>query len=1207
MAKKKAQDGAEVKSFFKEYLKSDNYKKRLKTQGYENPEETIKDRLGNVSTTRLVNVTGAGSQYIPETKVINIDKDELNKYNLPIQSTVPHEYSHAAGSMLKGSSRVPNQNLTLNVNETTLINSKNKYRKIDTGPDSKLPIDERMMIDHDALSSEAKANIDALRFKLWKDKIYNTGKQEFNKDFLKKAKEKYKNDKVLNRNFEAFSDEDLIYLMNNVATNSTDINTNDMANSGTRIKKAQGGVGIPKPKRINPNVPPEAWELPNPYEDREQALGAAKPMPNPYEQSLKNIGAYREQEAYTPDEGLMQAHKQWQRKDKFNNFIEGTNWGNVALGALSAVDALIPNDKAPYPVVRPTNSYNPYPYGTGSQAIAKDGITVSSEGYRQGPPPAGTNYRIPSNRVSMKGIKTPIIGTGSDGTQQIMMPEEEYVFPNAEYVDEEMAKKGKKVKGPYMSKSYQGGGTVAAPKFNTKEFAVRKGHFQGEDAYTIGDPKFVDEYGRPATGAPPAPRTYEPIPSYVTNVNWDPTKNVLSYEDQTGYLKEGDPTLLNHPRFRNRATNVVTGQLVAPPTNTGMASLKKGGRLKANNGLQIEGNKFTPLSSETLMINGNSHEKGGTDISYGGKVVEAEAGEPISIMADSSAVVFGNKVNPLTKNKFKTDATTIGKKEAKVNKLMDYSTALVNKTNPFDKWGSLKFSAGVAMMTGAYMKKQELASAKEHLASLQEAVLQLDGDEQVIARNGMKIKAQMGYRLPQGRPTTIVSDLIGEELEQPIPAGTTQSMAQRHNNPGNIKFAKWLEKYGAVKGDPGTDGGHFAKFPDVESGKKAMVALLTGNTYKNLTVEQAAKRWTGGAGYNNIPDALKSLKVKDLSEDQMKLALDTFTLGEDSKKYNWEGVDNPVGQKRTTTPQTPYEAGRVVAPEFTPVDEPKKGHGPMPDYPYNWSLSEIKNIVAGTDAEPLQFQQILPELYAAATNQVEPVHMQQFNPELFQPYNVSLQDRRNQITGQGRASRQYLGDNANAQAALAAGEYQAINQVDAEEFRINQGIAQDIVNKNKSLLNEAQGKNLGLADLQYTRQTKAKSNTKQTNQAILNSVSNKVLQNQLENRTLQVYENLYPHFRYGDNYGLQKEGPPGQAYLTIGSPGQASTNTAATTKSTLNPDGSLKSQTITQQSDLKTAIEEARLEAIRLNNSPLNLQGYFNRNRSSMRKRGIGI
>lgn len=48
----------------------------------------------------------------------------------------------------------------------------------------------------------------------------------------------------------------------------------------------------------------------------------------------------------------------------------------------------------------------------------------------------GEITRIPSNRITMQGVPYPVLGRGSDGSEQIMYPEQEYVFSGSDYVDE---------------------------------------------------------------------------------------------------------------------------------------------------------------------------------------------------------------------------------------------------------------------------------------------------------------------------------------------------------------------------------------------------------------------------------------------------------------------------------------------------------------------------------------------------------------------------------------------------------------------------------------------------------------------------------------------------------------------------------------------------------------------------------------------------
>ena len=89
----------------------------------------------------------------------------------------------------------------------------------------------------------------------------------------------------------------------------------------------------------------------------------------------------------------------------------------------------------------------------------------------------------------------------------------------------------------------------------------------------------------------------------------------------------------------------------------------------------------------------------------------------------------------------------------------------------------------------------------------------------------------------------------------------------------------------------------------------------------------------------------------------------------------------------------------------------------------------------------------------------------------------------------------------------------AKNKVIGEQMRIKQGLDADVYRSNINALNQAQLQNLQIYDTQQQRQEAAKSATKATTQAALNSVSAKFLQNQLSNRQLATMENLY-NYRY---------------------------------------------------------------------------------------------
>ena len=227
-----AQSGGMI-NFYKEYINSPNYKKRLITQGYTNPEQVKKDRLSNLNKITQSEINDIGSQYYHRLNKVNIDNKELKKHNFNKETTTAHEYSHGVGAMNTGNSEFA-KNLTLNTKETNLINSKNNYLDIDTSyKNKKLTEDQRASIEHNSVPSEAKADIDALRFKLKKAGLYDTSTQQFNQDILNKAKKMFSKDTMINRNFKAFDDKDLIWIMNNIAQNESDTdNTTQVAQQG---------------------------------------------------------------------------------------------------------------------------------------------------------------------------------------------------------------------------------------------------------------------------------------------------------------------------------------------------------------------------------------------------------------------------------------------------------------------------------------------------------------------------------------------------------------------------------------------------------------------------------------------------------------------------------------------------------------------------------------------------------------------------------------------------------------------------------------------------------------------------------------------------------------------------------------------------------------------------------------------------------------
>ena len=189
----------DVKKFYSDYLKSDNYKRRLTQQGYVAPQSVIDSRLMALNTVGTTNVRGGGNLYSRSKHSVNFDKMEQLKYNLNSTNTAAHEFSHVTGAIgFKG--MTINDKNTLNTNELNLIDKVTR---------SKDP--------HYGMGQEVKADMDAFRYKLYRDKVYDTKTQKFDKSHLDKVKKEYMKDTTFKRLFEGVKDEDLIKLMNSIA------------------------------------------------------------------------------------------------------------------------------------------------------------------------------------------------------------------------------------------------------------------------------------------------------------------------------------------------------------------------------------------------------------------------------------------------------------------------------------------------------------------------------------------------------------------------------------------------------------------------------------------------------------------------------------------------------------------------------------------------------------------------------------------------------------------------------------------------------------------------------------------------------------------------------------------------------------------------------------------------------------------------------
>ena len=575
---------------------------------------------------------------------------------------------------------------------------------------------------------------------------------------------------------------------------------------------------------------------------------------------------------------------------------------------------------------------------------------------------------------------------------------------------------------------------------------------------------------------------------YVSN-NWQPQLITKFGEHSVNELLKPDPTM-----DTLRSGGSLKQDYVAP-SNRALQTYAMGGELQVYRGEAepISTNPYLPDGGETVMFRGPSHEDGGMPISYGSSPVEVEGGEPAMKLRDGGTgednlVVFGNlkidKQNAellgdpkLKGKKFKNYAFDLSKIEAKQNKIIDKSTDMLdnlNVTTPFDR---LTMGALQANLMGTNMKLKDIAVKKQDAAALQSAINDTAEEYGLVAddlaqgkikeaKKGASIKAQNGYTSKYNlTPWEGNKDKLGTKTK-------------------SAYTAQQLDKIAENLGFKGTGNKAFQEFLLSDPNRAKSIKAKSKQLYGTEDVKLDEKL---GAAFDvpEVRNALNKLDYKSLPDRPSPLSSPNFA------KWNEE-------QQLENLPQVP---------EFT-----RKGKNSIFS-DITRSVNQIIPYLRPSDAERLDPRQLIGEMYALSQNQLEPVQAQKYQPQLLSPYDISLQDQLNEVTAQTRAAERMAMGNPAALSAIAAQANEARNKILGEQMRINQGQRAQTYASNIQALNQAQLQNLQMFDTQQQRQEAAKSATKATTQAALNSIAAKYAQNKLENRQLGIMENLY-NYRY---------------------------------------------------------------------------------------------
>jgi hypothetical protein len=515
-----------------------------------------------------------------------------------------------------------------------------------------------------------------------------------------------------------------------------------------------------------------------------------------------------------------------------------------------------------------------------------------------------------------------------------------------------------------------------------------------------------------------------------------------------GHLKEYTPP---------SEAAMFTGRPDMPMAQDGV-QMAMGGELQVGDGGYLETMSYNPNlpGGEIGMFRGASHDNGGIQTMYGENQVEVEGGEPAVKLQDGGSsdnlVVFGNmKIN-------KNIANLMGDPEANGMKFKTYVADIAKndakQLKKIDKALKLIKNADenspfdqLSLNTGNAMLQGASAFQKINANKIQQAGIVQDAIHQTAKQLGVKNdKLAEGKLEKETDPSMVAQD--GTTLKSFLKT----PFAERKRLAKDLGYADYA----------GKDINQQEKLYNLFKSKSSSKPVSLGNDLAphnliipqddifNVTVEGTRKK-----------DTFHPPSIEDMPGDP--------TSKKKKKKFDWD--------KASTF-------GEAALSNIAPLLRPRTKIGLDPE-------------------------ELYPELYAMATNQLEPVQAQTFQPMLDTPMDISLNDQLSAVDAQSRAAIRAAGANPAAQSMIMAQTLQAKNQILGEQTRINAANRMQTYDKNRAMLNEAQLRNLQILDQQYVRQAQAKSATKAQNFEALKSIAVKTAQNRLENQTLNVYENMY--------------------------------------------------------------------------------------------------
>lgn len=566
-----------------------------------------------------------------------------------------------------------------------------------------------------------------------------------------------------------------------------------------------------------------------------------------------------------------------------------------------------------------------------------------------------------------------------------------------------------------------------------------------------------------------------------------------------------------------------------------MDTLRSGGNLRSNevghiqalSGGHLEPMSYNPYgagSGMTSMIKGQSHDESngkhsGVIMRYaedgyemGAPMIEAERGEPVTEMEDvngTSAVISGDQtfdanfipeLKEYNGKKMKNIHKELAEKDRKLNKQQAKNTKALNEFTPRTPFDKLTLNALAMNEIGINSKYEENAEKVSKLNSLQQAMN--DAARERGWDSGELSRGRIKPADPRAAKNGIKMAQDGTKTEE--------KKAPSFQKKGIQKGALPSSDIGFHADDPewGSQSGYYGKWQPKVYGAFADPARVT----KML---EYLEQYQGEGS-----EALKEQMGKRKNPQEL-----IKFLQDQSTNAKIGPIHYAV---RDAIKASEPAAATAPAAKTTPAAEEEENYAVVPKRDTNWAtlVGQVANLFRKTPEDPLSGEQLAGEMFALSNQHPEAVQARFKRSLLDVPYDISYQDRLNENQASFRGLQRQLGNNPEALAALAAQKYSADSNVLAEQFRANQAMKHDVYAGNRATLNADQDRNLEIADQQYLRQAQAKSNTKRDIFDALSSVSDKYLQNRLENRTLQTYANMFKDFSFDKNYNINKTGAP---------------------------------------------------------------------------------